>query len=378
MAGTPRELNQVIWAGIEQQRRLADALPILIMVSDGHGNVQFFNRAWHELTGQPADPDALDDWQGYLHPDDAPRVASTWYQAVEAGRRTVTVRYRVRDHRSGEYRWVSARAVAIENEAGAIVQWVGAAVDVSDDVTARERLNASLAEQTALAGILQRSLLPPMLPNVAGLTFDTEYRPSAEYTLLGGDWYDATALPDGRVMFSIGDVMGHGIGAATEMGRVRQALLTAAVNAPDPPEVLRRVNRVMQLQGTVATAIVGIVDGAERVVRLASAGHPRALLRSPDGAIREVIAAGAPLGVMRELDCEGLTIVAAPGDALVLYTDGLTEYARDIESAERQLVAALSADPMVPGCAARLCDAVLGDAAATDDIAVMVLCFAGG
>ncbi len=362
---------------LEAQQRLADALPIMVMISGPDGVVRFFNRRWHEFTGQPPfERDEVNDWQAYMHPDDGPGVQQAWYDAVGRGERVVKMRYRLRRHTTGEYRWFTAQAVAIEDAAGAITEWIGAAVDVDDEMTARAALQRLLAEQTAVAEVYQRAMLPRELPDVAGLAFDAEYLPSAEAGLVGGDWYDAAVLRNGCVVFSIGDVLGHGLDAAINMGRARQSILAAAANAPEPAEILRRTNRIMHLQNVFATALVGIVDLARNTLSLACAGHPPPLLRAARGTARELTMSGMPLGVADELGCEPLTLALHAGDTLVGYTDGLTEFARDVDSAERRLIAAVERDDgPFAGYAARLRLAVMDAAASPDDVAILAVRF---
>jgi PAS domain S-box-containing protein len=362
-------------AATEAQHRLADALPILVMISGADGVVQFFNRRWYELTGQqPFERDEADDWQSYMHPDDGPAVQQAWYKAVSRGERQVFMRYRLRDRASGEYRWFSAQAVAVEDSGGAIAQWIGAAVDVHDQVTAHDALAKNLAEQTRVAEIYQRASLARALPSTPGVAFDVEYRASTDAGRVGGDWYDVTVLGDGRVLFSIGDVTGHGVAAAVEMGRARQSILSAAADVPEPAEILRRVNRVMCLQQSMATALVGVVDVASRSVVLASAGHPRAIRAEASGRAREIITAGVALGVMDEIACEQVTLALREGDTLIAYTDGLVEFARDTPAAERRLTETLENDRgPLEGYAARVRAAVIGEAPAPDDVAILAL-----
>ncbi len=364
---------------IVAQQRLADALPILVMIADANGVVRFFNRPWYEFTGQSRiERDEADDWRVFMHPDDGPSVQAAWYDAVTRGERVVNMRYRLRRHATGDYRWFAARAVALEDAGGAVAQWVGTAVDVDDEVNARDALQQLLAQQTAVVEVYQRASLPQKLPRVGGLSFDADYRASAEAGLVGGDWYDAAVLLDGRVVFSIGDVLGHGMGAAIEMGRARQSIITVAANVCEPPEILARVNRALYMQKTIATALVGLIDPVTGAVVLCGAGHPRALLASTDGTVREVATKGLPLGVEDEVACEPVRITLHPGDTLVTYTDGLIEFDRDVASAEQRLIAAITDDRgPLEGCAARLREAVMGDAAAPDDVAILILRFDG-
>ena len=85
-----------------------------------------------------------------------------------------------------------------------------------------------------MADTLQRALLPERLPVDDRLAFDAAYLPGASEAIVGGDWYDAFRLPDGRIAFSIGDVAGHGLRAAIVMGEVRQAFRAAALNPNSP------------------------------------------------------------------------------------------------------------------------------------------------
>ena len=114
---------------LEAQRVLADAMPILVMMSDPDGIVNYFNRRWSDFTGQSYfERDADWDWQKYMHPDDGPRVAKEWAEAVAEGRDVIETQYRLREAATGAYRHFQARATAVRNESGEITQWFGAAV----------------------------------------------------------------------------------------------------------------------------------------------------------------------------------------------------------------------------------------------------------
>jgi serine phosphatase RsbU (regulator of sigma subunit) len=358
----------------DAQRRLADTLPILVMIANGAGEVQFFNKRWYEFTDQPplvaGEPNS---WPQYLHPNDVTAVFRAWTEAVQGGGGRITIRYRLRHAQSGDYRWLSANAVALHDESGTIAQWIGTAVDIHDEVVAREAMQAVLVEQATFVTSFQRALLPKALPCLPGLAFDAYYRTSVQDLRVGGDWYDAGQLRDGRVVFSIGDVVGHGLDAAIEMGRARQSIFTAAVNSADPAEILHRVNRVFSLQGTMATALAGIIDRPAGTITIASAGHPRPIVVS-HGTATEIVTPGMALGVLDEIACTPVTIPFAPGDSLVLYTDGLTEFARNAGVAEARLLAMLAHDGgAIAGFAERICAHVIGAAEPADDVAVLVV-----
>jgi len=335
----------------EGQRRLADALPILVMISDAAGTVKFFNRRWHEFTGQPvSEHEIAQNWQAYMHPDDAARVQSEWAAAVQRGGRVITMRYRLCHHGTGHYRWFAAQAVAVDDAQGNIAQWIGAAVDVDDEVTARAAMQQLLTTQTAVAETYQRASLPDTLPAVAGLRFDAQYRASTYALLVGGDWYDVFALPGRRVAVSIGDIAGHGLRAAVVMNKVRQsaravALWEARSAAPDPVAVLDAMEQTLYAEDPdlMATAIFGVIDLDERTLRYANGGHPPPLIRTRDGDVRELPSSGTPLGWKFDLPRTTSTLLLEPVDLVVLYTDGVVEGSKDGLDGLRRLSEAVAA-----------------------------------
>jgi PAS domain S-box-containing protein len=322
----------------EAQQRLADALPILVMLSDADGVVRFFNRRWYEYTGQaPFERDTGNDWQGFMHPDDGEGVRSAWYDAVSNGERVVQMRYRLRHRDTGEYRWFTARAEAVADDAGRIVQWIGAAVDVHQEVDATQAVRRLLDAQTAVSERYQRAALPSALPRTPGLRFDAEYRASEDKLLVGGDWYDAFEIGDGQVAVSIGDVAGHGLDAALMMTALRQsgraiALWGARYGWCEPAAVLDAMEQTLMLEQDelVATAVFGILDRTARTFTYASAGHPPPLLKHRDQTVLELPIGGTPLG------CPAGTrpthrVSVADACALVFYTDGVVEGSKDLE-----------------------------------------------
>ncbi|GAC1614057.1 MAG: hypothetical protein NVS9B12_15020 [Vulcanimicrobiaceae bacterium] len=114
----------------------ADTLPIMVMMSDPHGTVTFFNRRWHEYTGQPPfRKDAGEGWRAYIHPDDLPAVASQWGTAVQRGC-AVEMKYRLLNGATRAFHWFAARAVPLRDASGTIYQWIGTAMEIEDPQTA--------------------------------------------------------------------------------------------------------------------------------------------------------------------------------------------------------------------------------------------------
>lgn len=178
-----------------------------------------------------------------------------------------------------------------------------------------------------LAERLQRSLLPS-LPAVPRLTVAARYLPTTESVLVGGDWYDLFELSPGQVGLAIGDVAGHSLSEATVMTQLHNALRAIAMEHDDPGETLRRLNEFTHafLPTTLATACYLRLDTLARRLSFASAGHLPPLLITAGGGPRLLWAAhGPPLGADTHARYPCAAAPMAPGDTLLLYTDGLVE-----------------------------------------------------
>ncbi|MET9044995.1 SpoIIE family protein phosphatase [Streptomyces sp. NPDC004362] len=179
------------------------------------------------------------------------------------------------------------------------------------------------------AETLQRSLLPGHPPQLVGLEVVSHYQPAGASAEVGGDWYDVIPLADDKTALVIGDVMGNGIDAAANMGRLRTATGTLADLDMTPDEVLRHLDKTTRGLEQYATCIYAVYDPHRRECRIANAGHmPPVLIR--DGHHPELLdlPTGAPLGV-GGVPFDTTTFALDPGDRLVLYTDGLVETRHD-------------------------------------------------
>jgi PAS domain S-box-containing protein len=230
-----------------------------------------------------------------------------------------------------------------------------------------------------IAQTFQNAVLPRRLPALAGMRFDALYEPGKAEALVGGDWFDAFRLADGRIVITIGDVVGSGLAAATAMGEARQSIRGAAAINPDPAVLLDAADRILadSSEDRFATAWVGIVDPIDFSLRYASAGHPQPMVRDPDGNVRVLDGDGLPLGLAGTLTQRRNTFTAfiEPGSLLLLFTDGLIESTRDALRDEALLAAALAATAPSMATARSLRDAVLGDEAAHDDVAILLVAF---
>ena len=192
------------------------------------------------------------------------------------------------------------------------------------DRAARAIEHAQLyARELDVAETLQRSLLPSKLPHVAGLDLAARYLPGGE---VGGDWYDVIPLEDDSVMLAVGDVVGHGLQAASLMGQLRHALRALALDGHSPGAVIERLDRLVTLDGTgMATLVCMSLSPELDSMRLASAGHLPPLVVDQHGVATFVEGRGSvPLGVTRGT-YEEAEVPLGPASRLILYTDGLVE-----------------------------------------------------
>jgi serine phosphatase RsbU (regulator of sigma subunit)/anti-sigma regulatory factor (Ser/Thr protein kinase) len=249
------------------------------------------------------------------------------------------------------------------------------------DRCARALANARRFERERhVALTFQNAALVSDLPNGSGYRFDAIYEAGRAEALVGGDWYDAFRLADGRFVVSIGDVVGSGLEAAIAMVNVRQTVRGVAQVHPDPALMLAAAERTLRAQhpDRFVTAFVGVIDPVTQQCAYANAGHPGPYLRLPDGAVVQVPGGGVPLGLDLTTSIDVQQFVLPPGSMLVLYTDGLIEATRDVLEGERRLELALR-DPALPQrdrAAQFLRDSVLGDAP-RDDVAIMVITVEG-
>jgi PAS domain S-box-containing protein len=240
--------------------------------------------------------------------------------------------------------------------------------------------NAQLYErERRIAVRFQAASLPATLPHTANVRLDAEYRPGSDEATIGGDWYDAFALEDGRVAITVGDVLGHGLHAAVTMTKLRQAMQSAAMIRPDPNSMLTVADKTLRRidPDGYATAIAAIYDPRAQTLTFASAGHPAPVLRTADGRVEELAGSGSMLGLRHGNERDVTEIAARPGSTVVLFTDGLIEATRDPDDGRRRLRDALEREDVARAehPARAIVEYVLDGHDASDDIAVLVARF---
>lgn len=251
------------------------------------------------------------------------------------------------------------------------------------EVRSAEELRARLLEvllersrlQVRAAETVQRSLLPSSVPDPEGWSVHARYEPAAGGRV-GGDWYDALELPDGRLAVVVGDVAGHGLSAAAAMGQIRNALRAYLLRGDSPAQTLAALDHVVRwtMPFEMATVVVALVDLSTGEVELSAAGHPRPLLLQPGGSATLLdTAVERPLGVGSG-EPPTTTLTLPPGGGLVLYSDGLVD---SRETSLRDGLRRLSAQfdgtdgrPVDIDEVLRECR----DPASVDDVTLLLLC----
>ena len=185
-------------------------------------------------------------------------------------------------------------------------------------------------ERSDIAETLQRSLLPPELPEIPGVAVAACFRPAGHGVEMGGDFYDVFSLADGSWALTIGDVCGKGPAAAALTALVRYTLRAVTMHDQSPDRVLELLNQAIIRNGVddrfcsaAFARLVATEDGVR--AEIASGGHPQPLLVRADGRVEEVGSTGLLLGLWPDPKIESVPVELRPGDALVLYTDGVTD-----------------------------------------------------
>ncbi|MGA8255947.1 MAG: SpoIIE family protein phosphatase, partial [Nocardioides sp.] len=179
-------------------------------------------------------------------------------------------------------------------------------------------------QELEVARLIQSHFLPKTLPDLPGWQIAACYQPARE---VGGDFYDVIPLPDGRFGFVVGDVTDKGVPAALVMSATRSLLRASAQRLIEPGVVLERVNEQLcpdMPEKMFVTCLYGVLDPATGHLRFANAGHDLPYVKTADGVV-ELRARGMPIGLMTGMVYEEKEITLAPGDSVLLHSDGVVE-----------------------------------------------------
>jgi serine phosphatase RsbU (regulator of sigma subunit) len=207
--------------------------------------------------------------------------------------------------------------------------FVAAVADLIAQALVRARV---YADEHAIAVLLQRAVMPTTAAVIPGLDIGACYRQAGTTRQIGGDWYDALALPAGRAYLAVGDVVGHGLPAAEDMTQLRNAGRALAIAGHQPAGILRELARITDwaTSGQYATMAAATVEPDLSLITYATAGHPPIMIRRARAGTVEVLprAAGPPLCVIKDgaypryrQNRVGFDV----GDIMLMYTDGLIE-----------------------------------------------------
>ncbi len=340
--GAIREANRAAAALLGISRRFLSGKPLTSFIAERE------RRAFRSDLLWLAQHDGAREWEVRL----CPRRGAPFFAALRvaiahdrAGEPT-ELRWLVRDiterRRAHEERTQLVRERTARAEAEAAQQRLAFAA---------RSLHAAYEREHRIAQTLQSSLLAPVaedaFPDLAVATF---YQPALDEARVGGDFYDAFALPGGEVALVVGDVFGKGLVAAARTAEVKYALRGFLWGCPDPAGVLSRLNDFVchawqldeQGDDSYVVRALAVVHPGGRDVCFASAGGEPPLLLRAGGTAEPVEAAGTLLGFQPGAVYERVALPFAPGDTLVIATDGITEARRGGDFLDQQGLAELA------------------------------------
>jgi sigma-B regulation protein RsbU (phosphoserine phosphatase) len=324
-------------ASRDELERVLQRMPFGVTVVGPDGRYRFVNETTarindttpQELIGVPA-MDAiagltiLDEDGSELARDELPLFRAL--RGLESPSRLV----RFAGPSVGEQSWAIAHAIPLPGPLGEPGAVISVIENVTDVKSAEALLRASEARYREIADTLQRGLLPPDAGEIAGLDFDARLHTEEAGTRIGGDFYDVFRVSGERYAIVIGDVSGKGVGAAGLTALARYTIRTAAMTDPRPASVLRTLNKALlrsvstdQFLTAIYALVEPVSDGHD--VTVAAGGHPPPLIVGAGGEVREVDARGTLLGFFDELELHEGGARLQPDDAMVLFTDGVTE-----------------------------------------------------
>ena len=236
-----------------------------------------------------------------------------------------------------------------------------------------EKKQMQLSQEIARAAAVQAELLPTGQPTFSDFEIGARCLPAR---IVGGDFYDWQRLPSSALSITVGDVMGKGMSAALLMATTR-AVIRAMAAEHGPGAAVRQTAAALDddlaRSGSFVTLFHAQLDTITAELRYVDAGHGQVLLRRDDGSIESLPASGLPVGVaMTDDDYEG-SVTLAPGDLLVVYSDGLSEARPDLFRDKATLAAHIPVDEPASTTAQRLVELATSAGPLPDDLTVVAL-----
>lgn len=395
------QLQRALQASDQRFTLAFDEAPVGMFMASARpgevGTILKVNPALCRLTGYAAEQLLGGDAAQLLHPPE-PRPAGGLLQQFLTGQIAAVheVECRLR-HADGHDLWVEVTASLVRDEHAAPDYFF---VSQVKDITGRRREQAAAQQRIErdrqIATVLQRDLLPSVPAGIGPVRVAARYL-AADGQMVGGDWHDAFALPDGRIGLAVGDVAGHGIESAVTMSQLRHATRMLATSGADPATVVTRLNQVMingEHPGTdieIATLVHAQLDPTTGVMTYCDAGHLPLLVIPPRPAPDPGSEQGSdpvawplpplgnpPLGAVAHPTYLQGQVTLPPASTLIGFTDGLIERrGHCLDESLSTLLANLNALPtQTLTHPDHLAQAILDNAPTgpiTDDTAVLVL-----
>ncbi|BDI33538.1 hypothetical protein CCAX7_55890 [Capsulimonas corticalis] len=378
--------DDALRASEERFRRVADTIPHIVWTAQPDGALDYVNQRWLDYTGLNARETYGWAWRRVIHPDELPRVAAIYAEAIADGE-NYEDEFRMR-RLDGVYRTFLVRGAAIKGEAGETVKWVGTCTDVTERRIEADRQAAIFEREHTIATQLQEALQPPIPRAMPGLSLAKYYEPALPESGVGGDFMDCFAVRPGVTAIVVGDVSGKGLAAAAQVATVRNMLRYAMHNEHALADSVARLNDTIAanlLLSGFCTLFVGCYDADTRTFTYVNAGQESALLRrAATGEIEQLASTGSVIGAFTPVEYDSVTLTLTPGDALAIFTDGLTECG---PTRETMLgvdgVSALLRDPPAPNSDASIAevlamrlidgvDAIAQDGLVRDDVCLII------
>jgi serine phosphatase RsbU (regulator of sigma subunit) len=345
-----------------------------------------FSRQLSTIIGVDHAVDSLAAVGAFVHADDVGRVRAARDELM-AHHKPFALEFRL-VRPDGRVLDILSSGEALRDGSGRVMRLWGTIHDVTgqraaeraarDAARRAEQARADLEVEHQALQMFQRAMLPAELPSVGSVDLSAVYLPMAERLDIGGDWYDAFLLPDGRLALAVGDVTGHDLRAATVMGQVRNAVRAYATEHPDPGAVLARVNTLLARLPDLdlVTMLYGVYDPVGHELVWSNAGHPAPLLRRGDAVTILTMEGGLLLGVIPDGEpYPEHRLRLGPGDSVLWYTDGIVDH-RSIDPVEA-LQRLCRAYARARGAAGELLGSVssdmLADGQGEDDVCLLAL-----
>lgn len=333
-----RDLTDRNQAEAERYRLLVEEVTdYAIFLISPEGSIMSWNSGAKRILGYTEEEMRGQQFSMLFLPEERDRdLAAHYLERAEAQGRADIIGWHQR--KDGSLFWGSGVLTALRDKNGSLRCYAKVGRDDTARKEEEERMAQAYAEERRIAATFQRALLPEIAEDAfPGLAVSSLYEAAWAEAQVGGDFFDAFALDGDRVALVVGDVSGKGLAAAAHTAEVKYALRAYLREAPAPDRALSRLNAFVHDNhrlgdaaddNTFVTLAVVVVHPATGAAAAAAAGAEPPLLLRAGGAAEPVTVRGGLLGMTREMDYEAADFTLAPGDTVILVTDGITEARR--------------------------------------------------